>query len=144
MKVSSFFGSFAPVFLLLDDKFSFSFYSLPISSLSSVKQSPDRVTVICCLAYLLAITWSSGCQCFDRRCCHLFFKLLFSWNIVPITINWHLVQNPSSMSPLEFMFPTPCFSITEAVQSLPTYAFMSPRMILLSSFVLSKQSSRFS
>ena len=123
-RVSSFLGSLVPLFLFLMEK-----RHLDIRSLWSVKQFAARLTFVSVtydFAALLDSTWSSWCQCFERRCCHVFFKLSFSWNTI---LSWNLVQNSKNMRPLELFFPTPCFPMTfgHDFQSEPIQALKSPK-----------------
>ena len=64
-------------------------------SLRRMMKRSSRLTVSNALtksmkATIVVATWSSWCQCFERRCCHVFFKLSFSWNIVLMILSWNL------------------------------------------------------
>ena len=64
-------------------------------SLRRMMKRSSRLTVSNALtkstkATIVVAMWSSWCQCFERRCCHVFFKLSFSWNIVLMILSWNL------------------------------------------------------
>ena len=92
----------------------------------SVWHSALGITLVCRTSFRSrwrTSTKSSRCQCFDRGCIQVVFRLSFCWKVVLVMASWCSAQNSSRRRPLSLQLPTPClprtpFQASESLSSI--------------------------